>query len=85
MSDRSVYIKIINYIGSILANLNNTVQTKQHATKTTLIFKYKQDIIGTTFVVEGFLAENVQNFQVLLIQQVRTVFYISRGAVFLMR
>ena len=46
------------------------MQTKQHATKkkTTLIFKYKQDkqdILGTIFfvVVEGFLAENVQNLQ----------------------
>ena len=27
---RLVYIKIINYIGSILANLNNTMQKKKH-------------------------------------------------------
>ena len=59
------------------------MQTKQHETKKktpTLIFKYKQekqDILGTIFVVEGFLAENVQNLQFLLIQQVVTEFNIS--------
>ena len=37
---RSVYIKIINYSDSISANLNNTMQTKQHAMKkTALLFK----------------------------------------------
>ena len=30
---RSVYIKIINYSGSILTNLNNTMQTTHHAMK----------------------------------------------------
>ena len=33
LSVRSVYIKIINYSGRILANLNTTMQTKQHAVK----------------------------------------------------
>ena len=33
ISVRSVYINIINYSGSILANLNNTMQTIEHATK----------------------------------------------------
>ena len=33
ISHRSVYIKIINYSDSISANLNNTIQTKQHAMK----------------------------------------------------
>ena len=66
---RSVCIKIINYSGSVFANLNNTMQTKQHATrKHTIIFKQKQDLQGTIFVVEGSLAENVQNLQFLLIQ-----------------
>ena len=66
---RSVYIEIINYSGSVLVNLNNTVQTKQHATaKTTLKLKYKQEILGNIYVVEGFLAENVQHQQILLIQ-----------------
>ena len=46
----------------MLPNLINTMQTQQHVTeKSTLIMKYKQDIIGTVFVVEGFFAENVQN------------------------
>ena len=33
ISRRSVYIKIINYSDSISANLNNTMQTKQHEMK----------------------------------------------------
>ena len=33
ISVRSIYIKNINHSGSVLANLNNTMQTKQHATK----------------------------------------------------
>ena len=33
ISDRLIYIKIINYSGSILANLYNTMQAKQHASK----------------------------------------------------
>ena len=33
ISRRSVYIKIINYSDSISANVNNTIQTKQHAMK----------------------------------------------------
>ena len=33
-----------------------------------LKFKYKQDILGLYFVVEGFLADNVQNLQFSLIQ-----------------
>ena len=33
ISVRSLYIKIINYRDSISANLNNTMQTKQHAMK----------------------------------------------------
>ena len=36
--------------------------------KKTLVFKYKQDILGTIFVVEGFLAENVQSLQFISIQ-----------------
>ena len=79
ISVRSVYIKIINYSGIIhvLANLNNTLQTKQHATKkTTLIFSYKQDILGSIFCGGRIF---VQNLQFLLIQYVAigTVFNIS--------
>ena len=49
-SVRSVYIKILNCSGRILANLNNTMRTKQHTKKnTTFIFKYKQDILGNIF------------------------------------
>ena len=33
ISVRSVYIKIIKYSDSTLANLNNTMQTKHHARK----------------------------------------------------
>ena len=48
------FIKIINYIGNILANLNKTMQTKQHVTKkkNTLLFKHKQDMLGTIFLSE---------------------------------
>ena len=35
----SLYKKNINYSRSILANLNNTIQAKQHATKKKLILK----------------------------------------------
>ena len=33
ISFRLIYIKMINYRGSILANLNKTMQPKEHATK----------------------------------------------------
>ena len=85
ISDRSVYINFINYSGSILANLNNTMQTKQHATK--IPHSYSNKIYQELFfVVEGFLARNVKNLQFLstswnCIQYI----FISRGAVFLMR
>ena len=47
--------QIFNYSDSISANLNNTFQTKQHAMqKTALLFKYKQNLQGTIFMVEGF-------------------------------
>ena len=44
ISIRSVYIKIINYSGSIFANLKNKMQKKVFNEKNTLIFKYKQDL-----------------------------------------
>ena len=65
ISVRSVYVKIIKYSGSILANLNNTTANKTACNeKTTRIFKYKQDnffILGTIFCGGRILAENVQN------------------------
>ena len=60
-SVRSVYIKIIVYAGSILANLNNTMQTKQHA------MKKPQSYSIYNFEVEGSLVENVQNLHFLMI------------------
>ena len=49
--------------------LNNTMQTKQDATKKAHSYSnVKKDILGTIFVVEGVLAENVQNLQFLLFQ-----------------
>ena len=69
ISHRSVYIKIINYSDSIKANLNNTIQTKQHAMKKPHSYSNRNKIYkGLFFVVEGFWAENVQNLQFLLIQ-----------------
>ena len=44
ISRRSVYNKIINYSGSILANLNSTMQTKQHATKKTHSYSNRSKI-----------------------------------------
>ena len=64
----SLYKKNINYSGSILANLNNTMQTKQHATKKTNSYSSRNKIYwGILFVEEGSLAENVQNLRFLLI------------------
>ena len=52
---RLVYIKNINYSDSMSANLNNTIQTKQHAMKKPHSYsKKKQDVQGTILVVEGF-------------------------------
>ena len=49
-----VYINIIDYRGSILANLNNTMGTKQHATKKNHSYKKnKQDLQGTIFCGGG--------------------------------
>ena len=63
-SVRSVYIRNINYNCSLLANLNETMQTKQHAMKKpnpnqNVNKKYE----GLIFVMEVFLAENFQNRQ----------------------
>ena len=51
--------------------------------KNACIFKYKQDILGSIFVVEGFLAEIVQNHSISW-NCVQFIF-IFRGAAFLMR
>ena len=48
ISRRSVYIKNINFSHSILANLNNANKTACNE-KTKLIFKKKQDLLGTNF------------------------------------
>ena len=69
ISRKSVNIKIINHSDSISANLNNTIQTKQHAMKKPHSNSNRNKIYkGLFFVVEGFWAENVQNLQFLLIQ-----------------
>ena len=48
ISVRSFFIKIINYSGSIFCKLNNTMQTKTACNeKTTLVFKWRQDLQGT--------------------------------------
>ena len=55
ISRRSVYIKMFNYSDSISANLNNTMQTKQHAMKKTHSYSNRNKIYkGLFFVVEGF-------------------------------
>ena len=52
---RQVYIKIINYSDSISGNLNNTIQTKQHAMKKLHSYSNRNKIYkGLFFVVEGF-------------------------------
>ena len=46
---------IITVYGSILANLNKAMRTKQHAMKkTALILKKTQDLQKSLLVVEGF-------------------------------
>ena len=45
--------------------------------KTVLIFKKKQNLLGTIFVVEGSFAENVQNRQYSNFVQ---CIFISRGS-----
>ena len=60
---------IINHSDSVLAILNNTMQTKQHATIKTNSYSNRNKIYKELlFVEEGSLAENVQNLQFLLIQ-----------------
>ena len=70
ISVRSVYIKIINYSGNILAitDLNNTMQTKQDTMKKPHSYSYRKTIYKGFYLVEGFWAENVQNLPFLLIQ-----------------
>ena len=51
ISVRSVYIKIIV---SILANLNKTMQTKQHAMKKHTPFQIETRFTREFFLVEGF-------------------------------
>ena len=80
--------KNINYSGSLLKNLNNTMQTKQNATKKNpLIFKYKQDILGTTFCGGRIFSRKCWKFCFFInskrwncIENIS----ISKGAVFLM-
>ena len=72
----------MNYGSSILENLNNTMQTKQHAMKKPNSNSNRNKIYkGLLFVEEGSLAENVQNLQLSwnCIQYI----CISRGAVFM--
>ena len=60
ISRRSVYIKIIKYSDSISANLNNTIQTKQHDMKKPHSYSNRNKIYkGLYFVVEGFWSELV--------------------------
>ena len=82
ISVRSVYIKIFNYSGSILANLSNTKANKTACNKkVTLVFRFKQDILGINFVLEGYLASTVfiNSISWTCIQYI----FISRGAFFL--
>ena len=60
ISARSDYIKIINHGGSTLANLNDTMQTKQHAMK-----KRTHVQIETRFTL-WWKEENVQNLKFFL-------------------
>ena len=84
-----IYIKNINYSDCIYANLNNTIQTEQHAMKKPQSYSNRNEIYkGLFFVVEGFWPENFQNLQILVyliswncIQYI----FISRGAAFLIR
>ena len=70
ISAGQVYITIINNNDSILAILNNTMQTKQQTQwKKSHSYSNRNTIYkGLRFVVEGSLAENVQNLLILLIK-----------------
>ena len=58
ISVRSVYIKIINYNDIILVNLNNTMQTKQHAIKKPHLYSNRNKFYKVLLiVVEGFEQE----------------------------
>ena len=50
ISRRSVYIKIINYSGSISANSNKTMQRKQHAMKKPHFYSDKNKIYNWLFL-----------------------------------
>ena len=55
ISVRSVYFKIINYSGSIFANLNKTMQTKQDAMKKPQSYSNRNKIYKELFLmVEGY-------------------------------
>ena len=80
---------IINYSDSILANLNNTIQTKQHAMKKLFSYLSRNKIYkGLFFVVEGFFSRKCSKSSIFVnsisckcIQYI----FIYRGAAFLMR
>ena len=77
ISRRSVYIKIINYRDRISANLNNTIQTKQHAMKKpTLLFKQKQELQGTIFCGGRILSRKCSKPSIF-VNSLRNVFNIS--------
>ena len=63
ISFRSVYIKIINYNGSILAKFYRLMIIKHHAMKKSHSYSNRNKIYqGRFFVVEGYWEENVYNF-----------------------
>ena len=68
----SLYQKCQLQLRSILANLNNTMQTKQLAyNEKTKLNKNKQDLLGTIvlLVEEGSFAENVKNLHFFLFKK----------------
>ena len=62
-------MKINNYSGSILAKLNDTMQTKQHALKkkTALTFNKKQDFLGAIFANWKILSRKCTKSSVFII------------------
>ena len=74
----SIYIKIFNYCGSILSNLNDTMQPKQHAKKKRTHVQIELRFTRHYFVWwKDFWKEMFKIYGFLLIRQIGTMFNTS--------
>ena len=69
----SVYIKIIDYSGSV-SSLNNTMRTKHAAKNRQSYSNINKIYLGLFFVMEESLLKKLENLWFLMFQEVGTVF-----------